>query len=56
MSKETIKEKFIRVYPTLTESDCWDGQNIFETALHQCGFFEAEHDEDLYDTLFDLTK
>ena len=55
-----VLREFIDVYPTITDEDCWDGQSIFETALHQCGFFDLDEEEcgtDVYEYLhFQLYK
>ncbi|MBT5086374.1 MAG: hypothetical protein HOM71_02610 [Deltaproteobacteria bacterium] len=57
-----VMQDFIEVYPTIFDEDCWDGQNIFETALQQCGFFGLDEDdfgtvvlEDFYFKLYELT-
>ena len=60
---KNVKDNFLEVYPEISfdfDSDEHDGQNAFEVALGESGFFDIEDDldtiqyDELYDELFDL--
>jgi len=60
-----IKERFLEVYPEISSDfneDDYDGQNAFEVALGESGFFDMQQDlkesgqyNKLYDELWELT-